>query len=246
MILSASNINFSYKNQKILNSVTISVPEKSFICLTGPNGAGKSTLLHYLFKNGTIDGKHFSSPKERAKTIAFMGQSESSIWDYSVRDFVLMGRYCHTNNSGIYSQNDYMVTDSVLKQVQISNLADKSINSISGGEFQKVRIARCLAQEPKFLLLDEPVASLDFSYQEEIIAILKNLCETENTGILISIHDINLAARFADTLALLPKLSPLIMGTVEEIFTPENLKKTYGSDFKIFNHPVYNCLQTCI
>ena len=167
MILSASNINFSYKNQKILNSVTISVPEKSFICLTGPNGAGKSTLLHYLFKNGTIDGKHFSSPKERAKTIAFMGQSESSIWDYSVRDFVLMGRYCHTNNSGIYSQNDYMVTDSVLKQVQISNLADKSINSISGGEFQKVRIARCLAQEPNSFCLMNQLQVLTFHIRKK-------------------------------------------------------------------------------
>lgn len=246
MILSASNINFAYKNHKVLDSVTISVPQNSFICLTGPNGSGKSTLLNYLYKNCQIDGMNISSPKERAKTIGFMGQSETSLWNYSVRDFVLMGRYCHTGASGFYSSKDFQVTDSILEQVQISKLADKSINSISGGEFQKTRIARCLAQEPKFLLLDEPVANLDFSYQEEIISILKDLCKTKDMGILISIHDINLAARFADTIALLPKLSPLIMGTVEETLTAENLKKTYGSSFKTFIHPVYNCLQICL
>lgn len=246
MILSASNINFSYKKQKVLESVTISVPENTLICLTGPNGAGKSTLLKYLFDHGTIDGKSFSSPKERAKKISFLEQTESSLWDYSVRDFILMGRYCHTRNSGFYSKKDYMVTDSIIEQVQISNLADKSINSISGGEFQKVRIARCLAQEADFLLLDEPVANLDFSYQEEILTILKDLCKTKNYGILVSIHDVNLASRFADKLALLPKLSPLIMGTVEETLTPENLKKTYNCNFKTFIHPVYNCLQTCL
>lgn len=246
MTLSASDINFSYKTQIVLNSVTISVPEKSLICLAGPNGCGKSTLLNYLHKNCRIEGKNITSPKERAKTIACMQQSESSLWDYTVRDFVLMGRYCHTSFSGLYTDNDYMVTDSVLKQVQISDLADKNINSISGGEFQKARIARCLAQEPAFLLLDEPVANLDFSYQEEILSFLKSISRSKNMGILISIHDINLAARFADRLALLPKLSPLIMGTVEETLTEENLKKTYGSNFKTFIHPIYNCLQTCL
>lgn len=197
--------------------------------------------------------------KEAAKHIAYLTQSESSAWNYTVQDIILSGRYCHTNRTGIYSQSDYAVVKEVISLLKLDSLKDRSVYSLSGGEYQKVRIARCLAQEPDFLLLDEPVANLDFSYQNELLSLLKNIAangysfsndsQKKYPGILISIHDINTASRFADKLLLFSKINPqsnsqlLLSGSPHELLTKENLRLVYNSDFGIYTHPQFNCPQ---
>ena len=213
--------------------------------------------------------------KEVATHISYLTQNETSAWNYKVRDVVLTGRFSHTNISGSYTSHDYEVVDSVLETLHITQLADRNIFSLSGGEFQKVRIARSLAQEPDMLLLDEPVANLDFGYQAELLSFIRDLAHGKKStttsgvnipGVLVSIHDLNTAARFADTLVLLPKIDSqkidesrddndstkasatnqnqkMVTGKPEAILTPEVLQSIYGAKFGTFMHPEYGCVQ---
>lgn len=286
-VLEIKNLSASWNGVKVLQNVSFALHSGEFVCLTGPNGGGKSTLLSLLagIKDSglTIDkadmypsyngvplqkyGFHkkdnkakYLSRKEVAVHISYLTQNETSAWNYKVRDVVLMGRYAHTDISGKYTEHDFEVVDSVLKKLQISTLADRNVFELSGGEFQKVRIARSLAQEPDMLLLDEPVANLDFGYQAELLAFIRDLAHEKNSnqkenqsckvpGILVSIHDLNTAARFADTLVLLPHIATtsnyqsIVKGTPQEILTCEILQKIYGVAFGTFIHPEYGCVQ---
>ena len=129
------------------------------------------------------------------------------------------------------------IAEKTLKKLNIEYLKNAHVHELSGGEFQKVRIARCLAQESNFLLLDEPLASLDFSYEDEFITLLKKIAKDENRGILISIHNINTASRFCDKLAVLTEDRKLLCGTAAEIMTADILQKIYGKEVSTFTHP---------
>ena len=246
--LKVCNLNAGWNKKKILFNINLSIRKGEFICLSGPNGSGKSTLLSIM--TGVQTKPVFGNIKEsvpisclnikqRAKIVSYMQQKEFPVWDYSVKDIVLTGRFPHTNFTGFYSKADFYAADKAIEELNIKNLANKSIQELSGGEFQKVRIARTVVQETNFMLLDEPVAGLDFSYQEELLSLLKSIAEEKNKGILISIHDINTAARFAQKIALLPKFKPCIYGTPEQIMTKENLSATYNANVEICTHPVY-------
>lgn len=245
-VLHISNLSASWNKKPVLYNASLSLSKGEFVCLCGPNGSGKSTLLSIIAGINTEIAAEkksvpfaYLSPKKRSRIISYMQQTETSAWNYAVRDFVLTGRFAHTQFSGFYIQADCMVADEAIKRVQIENLAEKKVHELSGGEFQKVRIARCLAQETPFMLLDEPAASLDFACQEKILSMLKEIAKERNTGILISIHDINTAARFADRIVLLPKLEPCISGTPQEIMTAQTLSAVYKAHIQICTHPVY-------
>lgn len=260
-ILQIENLTATYNQKTVLNNLNFQIEQGQFICLCGPNGSGKSTLLSCLacVPNNSLSITHSSikldsqnlanlKPKEISRNIAYLQQSEFCTWDFTVKDFVLQGRYCHTTN-GIYTSEDVNIARTKMEMLGILNLAEKSVHQISGGEFQKVRIARALTQEPKFLLLDEPASNLDFSYEPKLMELLKQLCFTNNIGILLSIHNLNIAARFAQKIMLLSKADTnnpqMLYGSVEEIFTKENLSKTFEQEFQIFNHPIYNKIQIC-
>ncbi|MBB5218899.1 iron complex transport system ATP-binding protein [Treponema rectale] len=251
---------YSDKDKFVLKDINICVKSGEFICLSGPNGSGKSTLLSLLSgiipdglqvqNKGTvfIDGMDVYSMNRKlaAKKVVYMSQTETSLWDFTVRDVVVMGRYPYTGFSGIYSKQDFMVTDEVLEGVQLQAISGKSIFELSGGEWQKVRIARTLVQQPEFILLDEPVANLDFTYQDELLTFIKAYGKKIDAGVIVSIHDLNTAARYAEKLIFLGKENYFNFGLVEEVFDPDVLKKVYGADFAVFNHPVYKCPQICL
>lgn len=242
----------SFDNENKTSANHTSSNKKKNISLTK-----KAVINNSVFLNGKP--LFLYKRKETAKHIAYLTQYELSVWNYSVEDIILSGRYCHTNSTGIYSQNDYAVVKKVISLLKLESLKDRSVYSLSGGEYQKVRIARSLAQEPDFLLLDEPVANLDFSYQHELLLLLKNIAingysfsndsQKKYPGILISIHDINTASRFADKLLLLSKINPeinsqfLLSGTPQSLLTKENLRLIYNTDFGIYLHPKFNCPQ---
>ncbi|MCR5217470.1 ABC transporter ATP-binding protein [Treponema sp.] len=261
--LEVKNLNASWKSCKeswVLKNINFKVEQGDFICLSGPNGSGKSTLLSLMSgyipdglshkKKGTvtIEGKDVFTLKRRdaARKIVYMKQNEKSLWNFSVRDLVVMGRYSYTGFSGIYSKEDFMVTDQVLEGVQLTSLADKSVFELSGGEWQKVRIARTLVQQSAFILLDEPVANLDFTYQDALLTFIKDYAVKINAGLIISIHDLNTAARYADKFIFLGRNNTFASGSREDLFKPELLKNIYEADFKVFEHPLYHCLQVCI
>lgn len=169
-------------------------------------------------------------PKERAKKIAYMAQEESSMWDFTVFDIVLSGRFCYTKN-GSYSDQDRLAAQEALSQLEILHLAQKSVFEISYGEFQKARIARTICQAADFMLLDEPTANLDFIYEPKLLEILHGESK-KNKGVLIAIHNINLAARFADRIILLPPGQKEITGKPKDVFTNQNMKAVFSKEFE--------------
>ena len=263
-MLICKNLNASYfysKFQKeVLTNVSICLKKGEFVCLAGPNGSGKSSLLKILagLEGSKKDSLRITSAeiepvineiikihnlriKEKARHIAFMEQDEKSAWDSSVLDTILTGRFAWSGTN--YTAKDLKIAKSSAETLNITNLLERNIYSLSGGEFQKVRIARSLAQNPEYLLLDEPCSGLDLSYEPLLLETLKKIAHERNIGILISIHNLNLAARFADKIILLPPKKASIAGNPEEIITPENLLNTYGTKMEIFKHPILNIPQ---
>lgn len=232
------NLNFSYGEKQILKNINITLHKGEFVCLCGANGSGKTTLLRQIEKSANKNAK--------IKNAAFLKQSEFCAWNSTVFNFILTGRFMWTN--GHYSKNDFAVVKESAQILGIANLLERSVYSLSGGEMQKTRIARILAQQTDFLLLDEPCANLDFTVENELLSFLKKFSKDENKGVLISIHDLNSASRFADRIELLLPLEKnanggLISGNAEEIFCPEIMEKAFGSGIKIFSHPIYKCPQ---
>ncbi len=231
------NFSFEYsKNKKVLSDISFSLEPGDFVCLCGPNGAGKSTLLHAL-----ADSAEIKNVKERAKKISFLTQNENALWDYTVFDTVLSGRFCYTGKLGNYTREDFKIAEEVIKNFGLEALSEKSVHQISGGEFQKVRLARSFAQGSGFLLLDEPLSSLDFVSSESLMNLLKEKCFEQNKAVLVSIHDINMAARFADKVLLLGKCQNekqlFFQGSVQDVLTSENLSAVYNTKVKTFFHP---------
>ncbi|MDY3756622.1 MAG: ABC transporter ATP-binding protein [Treponema sp.] len=252
-----------YGKRQVLDNISFSMQAGDFICLSGPNGCGKSTLMtvlaglgrHKLSTTGSIqlEGCHLNQlkSKQRAKIISYMSQTESNLWNFTVQDVILTGRYCHTGFTGIYSQQDREIAREAANQLQLKHLLDRRIHSLSGGEFQRVRIARSFCQQPKVLLLDEPAANLDLALRHDLLQATKELAQQQGTAVLMSIHDINLAAAFAQTLALLRPwhslgenqaiTSQLLLGSPQQVMTPANLQQVYNRSFQIFTHPIHRC-----
>lgn len=243
--LTTRNLCAAYNDRQILDNISFQINKKEVLCICGPNGVGKSTLLKLLtgLKETSLkitsaevypsldDVEIYSlKRKDCARKIAYMSQIENSVWNFTVRDIVLTGRFPYTKN-GNYSKADYDKVEEVLAELDICDKGDRLVHTLSGGEFQKVRIARALCQEPEFLLMDEPGSSLDFVYEPVLMSYLKKIAETKNIGIIISIHDVNLALKYSDKLLLLCHGGQAIFGNSSEIITTENLKKAYGVDF---------------
>lgn len=258
-LLQVEQLSAWYGKRQILSDISLTLQPGDFICLSGPNGCGKSTLMtvlaalcrHKLTATGSVrlagqDVRQLK-PKERAAGLSYMSQAESSLWNFSVLDVILTGRYCHTGFTGFYSKDDYLLAEESAAKLQLTSLLHRKVHQLSGGEFQRVRIARSLCQNPKVMLLDEPAANLDLSLRHDLLQLTKELACQQGTAVLMSIHDLNLAAAFADTLALLRPLSAappsptpqLLLGSPQEVMTAENLRLVYGRRFRVFTHPVH-------
>ena len=270
MELKCEGLTADYDSKIVLNNISFSLSSGDFVALCGPNGSGKSTLLSVLaslaekslkIQAGTVliskeaNEPHnlipltSLSPKERAKKIAYMQQTETSTWDFTVFDFVLQGRFAYSKN-GWYSDEDEKIAKDSLQELELSDFSNRTIHSLSGGEFQKVRIARALTQQPAFMLLDEPAANIDFVYEPKLLELLQSLAEKKNIGIILSIHDVNLASLYSKKMALLSPCSDhnsgssnILFGPTEEIFTEQNLSKAFNTPLKTYTHQIYNKLQ---
>ncbi|MBL7112544.1 MAG: ABC transporter ATP-binding protein [Bacteroidales bacterium] len=237
MSIEYNKIRFSYNGRDVLKNLSGTFQKGKFSAVVGPNGSGKSTFLKCLDrllkpKEGSIliDGKSLDQypGRDLAKKIGFVQQSAQSVFANTVFNTVLLGRKPYMNWRP--GSNDEKITEDILKEFHLESLAMRSIDEISGGERQRVYIARAMAQQPEILLLDEPTSNLDIKYQFEIMELLKKVCRKEVT-VIMAIHDLNLAIRYADQFILLKEGEILAMGN-RDIITEKNLEKLYSIKFQ--------------
>lgn len=209
MILKVDNLAFSYNSHPVLESVSFCVNPGDMVAVCGVNGAGKSTLLRCmqnLLKPGKgvvfVEGQNVRTmgPTERARRMAWIPQKSPDI-DLTVFEAVLLGRLPH--GSGKPTREDMEVVESVLHALNLSHLAERSVRSLSGGEVQKVVIARALAVSPRVLLCDEPTSHLDLRNQLDVMGLLREVTVNRGLATVVAIHDVNLAVRFCCSLLFL-------------------------------------------
>ncbi len=209
MKFKAADICFSYNSHPVLSDVNFSLNKGEIMCVLGVNGAGKSTLLKCLNRilkpeKGSVfvDGKNlfFMNQNCVAQKVGYVPQRHPET-NLTVFEAVLMGRKPHTRWS--LSENDYALVENIIGQIGITELAMRRCNDLSGGEIQKVVIARALAQSPSVLLLDEPTSNLDLKNQLEVMGLIRKVVDQQGISAVIVIHDINIAMRFADNLLFL-------------------------------------------
>ncbi len=240
-----------YGSVKILEDVSLSVREGDFLGILGPNGSGKTTLLKSISRilkphKGTImlnaSDIYTLKSSEVAKQLAVVPQDTSFGFSFAALDVVLMGRNPHMKRFQMESGTDMAIAKKVMTLTNTWHLAERPINELSGGEKQRVIIARALAQEPKVLLLDEPLTHLDIINQLEIMDIVKDLCVKENLLVLAVFHDFNLAARYCNKAVLIKKGKIFSAGTLTEVLTSENIKSVFNVDAIIKKHLVTNSI----
>jgi iron complex transport system ATP-binding protein len=232
VILSVQELNFAYNSFPILKNISFNAKKGEFLGIIGPNGSGKSTLLKNLDRilkpqsgNIFIDNKDQKEMHRReiAKKIGYVSQREGNLFPITVFETVLMGRKPHINWTE--SEEDKKIVAEILERLELGKFALRDISQLSGGERQKVYIARALVQKPKILLLDEPTANLDLKHQIEVLNLL---LETKREGvtIIIAIHDLNLALKYCDRMILLHEGQIFAKGG-KEILSKENLEVVY-------------------
>jgi len=249
--LNVDGVECRYGSIKVLEDVRLSVKGGDFVGILGPNGSGKTTLLKSISRTlkpykGTIllnEADIYSLKSvDVAKQMAVVPQDTSIGFNFSALDIVLMGRNPHMKRFQMESEKDMTVARKVMNLTNIWHLAERPINELSGGEKQRVIIARALAQEPKILLLDEPLTHLDIMNQLEIMDLVKDLCVKEKLVVLAVFHDFNLAARYCKSAIMLKDSRIFAAGNLTEVLTSENIKSVFNVDAIVQKHLVTNSI----
>ena len=238
--IEARNVSFGYENRLVLTDISFSIGSGELVALIGPNGSGKTTLLKTLLgflpaKNGQVslqDRPLRAYPvKERAKTIAYVSQQPALTFPLTSYELVSLGRYPHASRFN-FSSADAAAVESALEQTDSRHLKERYFGTLSGGEKQKILIARALAQSARILLLDEPTLHLDLYYQLQILAALKRLCMQQRITVITVLHDVNLVSLFADKALLLSDGTLRAFGAVRAVLNEANIKTLLGVEMK--------------
>jgi iron complex transport system ATP-binding protein len=228
---------YSSADRDALHDVSMAVAPGAFHAILGPNGSGKTTLVRILLgalvpSRGTaeIDGRPAQAwrREELARLVGVVPQREDNLFPQRVRETVLLGRYPHLSLWGRERAEDHAAVDRALAACDAQHLADRWVWTLSGGEYQRVRIARALAQEPRLLVLDEPGISLDLRHEMGLFELVRGLVDTTGLGVLMITHDLNLAARFADSVLLLSDGSAVASGTPGDVLTRETVERVFA------------------
>src|ERR1035437_2015297 len=238
-----------YLQTQALINAQRTVSPGEVIGLVGPNGSGKTTLIKAI--SGVLKPQvgiitlddvdvYRIKPKRLAQQMAVVPQStDMFFFDFTVEEVVLMGRNPHISFLGTESTHDFDAVQKALAMTDVARFADRKINELSGGEQQRVIIARALAQEPKILLLDEATSQLDIGIKIEIFDLVRRLAAS-GIAVIAAIHDLNLAAQYCDRLLLLKRGEILADGTVEEVLTQEHIAEAFGVSALVRKHPITN------
>jgi iron complex transport system ATP-binding protein len=244
------SVRYRPKGPRALNRVNMTVQRRSLCAVLGPNGSGKSTLMRALLGTvaleegeARVDGRPIQRwpRRELARRVGAVTQSEATAFPVTVRELVEMGRYPHAGPLNPLGKDDARAVQDALARCDALHLSGRSVATLSGGEFQRVRIARALAQEPAALVLDEPTASLDIRHEMAILELLRRSVDGGMTVLLVT-HHLDLAARFADRVLLLDQGRVAAEGSPAEVLTVETLEGVYQWPLAVASHPVTGSL----
>jgi iron complex transport system ATP-binding protein len=244
-MLTIENLCTGYNGKPILHGISLEIPQGAVVALIGPNGSGKTTLIRTIsgilapesgkvFYNGQDLAK--KSVQERSRLISVVPQFRTLPPAFTVYEVVALGRTPYLNWFGITSGVDHQIVNDAMAQTGLAELADRNIAELSGGEQQRVLLARALAQQTPVLLMDEPTAHLDMQYQVSFMENVHRLAHPsqqeleagfEKRAVLVAIHDLNLLPRYADRVALMVKGRLVALGTPTEVLIPEILSEAY-------------------
>ena len=241
--LNAKHVSVSLSGVDIVKDISIKVENKQFVGIIGPNGCGKSTLLKSIYKvikpqNGTVflGNKDVirSSARIVSKDMGVVGQFNDLNFDFTVQEMVMMGRTPHKKLMETDNTQDYKIVADALAQVNLTEYRDRSYLTLSGGEKQRVILARAIAQEPKFLVLDEPTNHLDIKYQIQILSVVKSL----NIGVLAALHDLPMAATYCDVLYVIKDGITIASGSPKDVLSKELIRQVYEIDCELYTNPI--------
>ncbi len=247
-MLSLDSLTIHYGSRPALCDITLDVRRGEVLALIGPNGAGKSTLIRAASGNVTpargrvtIDGHsvHRWPPEVRARWVAVVPQAVHLPEAFTALDTVLMGRTPYLGWLGRESETDRAIALAAMARTCTAELEERRIGELSGGEQQRVLIARALAQSAPVLLMDEPTAHLDLNHQAGILGLVRDLAHREQFAVLLALHDLNLAAQFADRVALLVEGQLRALGTPDQVLTSDHLSPAYGLPISVVPHPIH-------
>ena len=237
----------AYGDKVVLREISLDVPAGEILALIGPNGAGKSTLIRAAsgvvpVQSGRVlvDGKDLSnlSLPQRARILAVVPQARQLGGAYSVWQAVMMGRTPHLNWLGQEGDADKDAVRLALEQTCLDIFAERQISKLSGGEQQRVLLARALAQSTPVLLLDEPTNHLDLQHQTNLLSLVRTLAKKKDLAVLMALHDLNLVSFFADKVALLVNGELRSLGTPQEVIQAANISAAYRTPVEVVPHPV--------
>lgn len=243
MELRTEKVWISIGNKDIVKEVSLKVETGKIVGLFGPNGSGKSTLLKGIYRTLKlnkgevyVDGKNLKSYSSRqiAKMLGVVTQFTTLNFDFSVEEMVLMGRSPHKGAFERDKEEDFKIVRECLKTVDMEDFADRKFLTLSGGEKQRILLARALAQETELLILDEPTNHLDIKYQLQTMNIIKNL----KKGVLLALHDLRLAFLYCDEVYIMKDGEVVANGAPKEVITEELIRKVYEVESRVYENPI--------
>jgi iron complex transport system ATP-binding protein len=245
--VSVDGITVKAGRKVLLDNFSCEIGLNEFLVVIGPNGAGKTTLLRAIcglskVQSGKIVlyGKPFKTYSRRklASTMALVPQNMHIEFSFTVEETVLMGRYPYLGMLEQEKKEDYEIARQAMEFTQVDHLATRRLDQLSGGEGQRVIIARSICQQPKMMLLDEPTAALDPSHQLSIMKLMQKFRQEKNTTVVMVSHDLNLAGLFASRILLVKEGKVVTSGSPTEILVPQNLQEVYGCPMHVDSHPI--------
>ena len=242
-MIEVTNLRAGYGGDDVIRGISFSAGRGESLCVLGPNGCGKSTLLKSIARiidhrgTVTLEGRDTGSfsRRELAKKIAMLGQTAQVFFPYTVYETVAMGRYPHSRGFlKSLSSGDESVIEDIITKLDIADIRHRMIDELSGGQLQRVFLARTLAQTPEVILLDEPTNHLDLKYQIELLSFLKTWVAESGKTLIGVFHDLNLARYFGDTAIVLDNGTIAATGTIRDVLNSDIMHQVYDLDIRAF------------
>lgn len=242
MRLRVENACFGYEEHPVLRDVSVTFEKGRLTGIIGPNGSGKTTLIKLMSgairpTSGTVllDGREIReySGKKLSQALSVVPQKSQLEFDFTVLDVVLMGRQPYIGRFGQESAQDLALARQALQLTGVDHLAKRPVTGLSGGEWQRVIIARALCQSTPAMLLDEPVSSLDIRHQLEVLSLVRRLAHQRKVAAVCVLHDLNLAAHYCDELVMMNAGQLVAQGRPDQVLTPEQLRAVYGIEARV-------------
>ncbi|WP_105436752.1 ABC transporter ATP-binding protein [Neorhizobium sp. T25_13] len=244
--LAANGLSAGYNHAEILHALDLAIPPGRITAIVGANACGKSTLLRTMSRlispsqgHVLLDGKsiHRIPSRELARTLGLLPQSPIAPEGITVADLVSRGRHPHQSLFSRWTRKDDEAVESALAATKTVELAERPVDELSGGQRQRVWIAMALAQQTDVLLLDEPTTFLDINHQVEVLDLLTDLNHARGTTVVMVLHDLNLAARYADYLVAIAEGRVHVAGSPEDVLTEENVRQVFGLESRVITDP---------